>query len=1292
MTFGYDAENKIFHMTKRVTLLIFIVLSFSKQIVAQVTTNERVLKLSSQYLKLEQQLNYARALSLAKEKKWDIEMKLPNGGIAKLMGVDEFGFPKYIKSDNNTIAAATTRASALWNGGASGLNLSGSSASMQNKLGIWEFDGAPLPNHVEFGTRINQKDNFVGGTGLNHATHVTGTLMASGVNPIAKGMAYGIPNILAYEYQNDFSEMTAEAANGLLLSNHSYGLIAGWDYNTSQSRWQFYGRPGENEDYRYGYYSRDAQRIDSIAYNAPNYLIVSSAGNDRNNNGPAVGENYWRYDANFNFVNAGNRPSGISSNDSYDIISGYGIAKNNLTVGAVNGIPGGWNKPGDVVMSSFSAWGPTDDGRIKPDLVADGVSVTSTGGNSTTAYATLSGTSMSAPNATGSLVLLQEYYNRLKSGSFMRSSTLKGLAIHTADEAGSSLGPDYQFGWGLLNVQRAASVLTNAVASNNASTSSDLLFENNLANGASFTRTVVATGKVPLSATICWTDPVANVNTNSLTNLNDRTKKLVNDLDIRITQGARTYFPWTLDVSNPAVAAQRGDNITDNVERVQLDSTVPGQTYTITVSHKGTLERGSQAYALIISGVGGSAYCASTSGGGGARIDSVRFSNINYGNTSGCKSYTDNTALVGDLQPLQSVPITIRLSTCDASTNNRFVKVFIDYNNNGTFESGEQVAVSGSLSSVAQNFNATIAVPASVVIGTTTIMRIVVQEAANATDVNACGTYGKGETQDFRVRIVNPTNDMAVTNIIAPQGGDCSNSQQYITATLYNAGTTTQNNIPVTATVLNGTTTVATINAICATSIAGQSSSNYTFQTPFNAAAGTTYTITVTANLTGDQNSSNNSISSSVAIAAAPAAINGEGVVCSGSALLQVINPSSSANYFWYTSNTAGSNPITTNSVVNVANSNTVSTSTVPTNRTYFVSKDARAALAPANKSVYTNGGYNTFAGNFMSFNVASPLKIETVRLFIGSPGQIRFTVGRNMSPGSTAGSYTYNQEAVTTIDVYQTSPTNPTLGANVNDPADTGAVYLLNLNVPTSGDKILIVECLNGASIYRNNGISGTTYPLGAPGIMTWTGNSASLSTGVNANQFFYFFYDTRVVTGCPSPLSSPIVAAADAGNPSVSIAGDSLTASVAGAASYQWMFNDTGFISIGPNKSIKPTRSGNYKVIVSDRFTCSKTSANFNYTVTAVVNASSQEIGLKVTPNPSNGLFQVSFDVTRRADLVVEVLNASGQTMYRNTQSNFIGRYNKQISLAQPASDVYLLKISHDRKVYTEKIIIQR
>jgi hypothetical protein len=57
----------------------------------------------------------------------------------------------------------------------------------------------------------------------------------------------------------------------------------------------------------------------------------------------------------------------------YDCISQQGCAKNILTVGAVNDIVGGYSSPGDVVMSSFSSWGPTDDGRIKPDICANGV-------------------------------------------------------------------------------------------------------------------------------------------------------------------------------------------------------------------------------------------------------------------------------------------------------------------------------------------------------------------------------------------------------------------------------------------------------------------------------------------------------------------------------------------------------------------------------------------------------------------------------------------------------------------------------------------------------------------------------------------------------------------------------------------------------------------------------------------------------------------------------------------------------------------------------------------------------
>jgi len=170
-------------------------------------------------------------------------------------------------------------------------------------------------------------------------------------------------------------------------------------------------------------------------------------------NGPAVGQPYWRYNSSGIMVSAGNRPAGISSNNGYDIIPTYGCAKDILTIGAVNPIPGGYTKPADVVMSDFSSWGPTDDGRIKPDLVTDGVNVLSCISTTNDAYAVFSGTSMSSPAAAGSSFLLQDYYARLHAGSFMRSATLKGILIHTADEAGIAPGPDYQFGWGLVNMQ-----------------------------------------------------------------------------------------------------------------------------------------------------------------------------------------------------------------------------------------------------------------------------------------------------------------------------------------------------------------------------------------------------------------------------------------------------------------------------------------------------------------------------------------------------------------------------------------------------------------------------------------------------------------------------------------------------------------------------------------------------------------------------------------------------------------------------------------------------------------------
>lgn len=1276
-------------MIKRILLPFLAGLVIAGCSFGQTVTNTQILRDAAAGYKLSFDANYAKAMTLAKRNGWPLSFKTRSGGNATLVGVDNFNHPKYYITTNNTIAAATTRASQLWPGGSSGLNLSGSTAALKNKIAIWD-GGSVLGTHVELTGRVTQKDNP--SSLSDHSTHVSGTMIASGVNPVAKGMAFGAQGMIAYDYNNDLSEMANEAP-GLLISNHSYSIIAGWNYNTTQSRWEFNGRSTDNEDYKFGYYSNDAQTLDSIAYNAPYYLIVKSAGNNRSENGPAVGQPYYRYNASGQMASAGNRPAGISSNDGYDIISWDCGAKNILTVGAVPGIPSGYSRKEDVVLTDFSSWGPTDDGRIKPDVVADGVDVLSCVSTGNSAYASYSGTSMASPNAAGSLFLLQEYYAKLKSGAYLRSATLKGLAIHTADEAGPSPGPDYQFGWGLLDVKKAADVITAAVSSNNGTSSQHLMFENNLTQGQVFTQTVIASGKGPLQATICWTDvkgPVDNVNV-----LNNRTKVLVNDLDVRITTGsgatARTYYPWTLDVNNPSFSAVHGDNITDNVERVDIDSTIPGQTYTITVSHKGTLSRGQQAYSLLVSGAGGSAYCTSASGGGGARIDSVNFNTIHFGNTAGSKTYTNNTNYVTDVEPSSIVPIKVQVSTADATTNSRMVKVFIDFNNNGQFDAGELVATSGVLSSATQTYTGNISIPSTVIIGNYCLMRVIVQETSNAGDINACGNYSKGETEDYRIHITNPSNDVSISDIVSPAAGDCASNAQYLTVNLRNNGSVSQSNIPITATISSGSTTIATLSFTYPGPLLAQSTASYTFQSPFVTTAGTTYTISATTNLAADQYAANNTLSAAIATAAKPDAVTAIAGICGTTANLKVTNSNFGSNYFWYSSAT-GTSPF--------ANGSQTSTSTIPGDKTYYVAREASVSVGPANKLVYPSGGYNAFLYNYVKINNTVPVTLQTARLYIGYPGKIRFTLANLTSETST--SFSYQPLATTTLDVYPTTPTPAQGAVSGNNASDTGAIYFLNLPVASPGDHIIFIECLdkNGnvdslstvstaATIFRNNSITGTsTYPTGATNILTITGNSAHNTTGATDAQFYYFFYDLRASTGCTSDRIPVVATTATA--PSITQQGDSLVSANA-TGTLQWYVNDS-LITGATVNHYKPNHDGVYKLVTIDALGCQQTSNTITYKVTATIDVQAAEIGLKISPNPNNGVFQLSFEVTTRADLNIDMYTASGQRVYTSSYPDFTGKFSQQIIVPQLSSDVYMLKIRHNKKTYLQKIVIAR
>jgi PKD repeat protein len=368
--------------------------------------------------------------------------------------------------------------------------------------------------------------------------------------------------------------MATAAAAGALVSNHSYGYANGWGW--TGSAWAWYGTTSIStvEDYSFGFYDTQAKDWDQIASDAPGYLIVKSAGNDRGD-GPSNGT--------------------YPQDGPYDCIGNAGVAKNILTVAAVEDISGGYTQASDVVMSSFSSWGPCDDGRIKPDISTNGVGLYSTDDDDDTDYQSLSGTSMAAPSATGSLILLQQHYQNLNgSGNLMSAATLKALVLHTADEAGPDPGPDYMFGWGLMNTLAAANKITEDQSIN-------VIDELTLGNGNSYTRTIKASGNEALVVTMVWTDQPGTPVTASLDPIDPM---IVNELDVRLTEGTNTYYPWQLDRNSPSAAATRdGENDIDNVEMVVIDNPATNTEYTIVIDHDGTLTSGSQAFSIIISGI-----------------------------------------------------------------------------------------------------------------------------------------------------------------------------------------------------------------------------------------------------------------------------------------------------------------------------------------------------------------------------------------------------------------------------------------------------------------------------------------------------------------------------------------------------------------------------------------------------------------------------------------------------------------------------------------------------------------
>lgn len=377
------------------------------------------------------------------------------------------------------------------------------------RLGIWDES---LDPHPDLRGRYTQEEHHLVSNG--HGTHVAGILLgggygnrtARGIAPAAHAWCYNFRTTSEDTQRDDWEEMaSAHIAHRISLTNNSYGVS--YEENTCS-------------DYNEIVYDLDAP-YDQVAAQYPFMTHVFAVGNER-----------AQKSCQTKFRNGG-------------YASSPNRGKNLLHVGAVDS---------DGSMPRFSSWGPSDDGRLLPTVVAHGVQVIST--NKEAGYIPYSGTSMSTPAATGVLALATEYYAQQHGGDVPRSDLLRALAANCADDLFAP-GPDYTSGYGLLNAPAMITTLEQGWYAFGRSESQGETSEHTL---------VVPEGTTRVRVMLVWNDAV------SLRPHAWGARALINDLDLRVTSAESATLPWILDASHPTAVATRGTDRFNNIEQVTLDN------------------------------------------------------------------------------------------------------------------------------------------------------------------------------------------------------------------------------------------------------------------------------------------------------------------------------------------------------------------------------------------------------------------------------------------------------------------------------------------------------------------------------------------------------------------------------------------------------------------------------------------------------------------------------------------------------------------------------------------------
>ena len=378
-------------------------------------------------------------------------------------------------------------------------------------------DGAVF-DHLDFDDRINQ--DFVGPNRGDHGDGVAGIMTGAGnLDPLNRGMAHG-----SFMYVTDYEASHLDET--MSLFNNNDVIVTNSSYSNGCNRG----------------YSETTQIVDQQTFQNPTLMHVFSAGNS----GRGI------LNADEEIVECGYGAGLFWGN----ITGGHKIGKNVIATANVN-------YRGEIMESSSR--GPSADGRLKPDIAANGNNHVSTAEEN--GYRPFGGTSGAAPVVAGTMAVMHEAYQEVH-GERAEAQLLKAIMLNTANDAGN-IGPDYIYGWGLLNADKALSTIEDG-----------RFLKASIAQDEVMTHSIdVPENVAEVRIMTYWPDREASA-FSSFT--------LLNDLNTYVSDpNGDQHLPWVLDNTPDAeilaLPATKGEDLVNNMEQVSIVSPQAG-TYSLEVN------------------------------------------------------------------------------------------------------------------------------------------------------------------------------------------------------------------------------------------------------------------------------------------------------------------------------------------------------------------------------------------------------------------------------------------------------------------------------------------------------------------------------------------------------------------------------------------------------------------------------------------------------------------------------------------------------------------------------------